>query len=101
MTYLAFFDDKVSAYIGRPREIWENLIYIGMSKKTLNLNFIAVASKSTLTSHSYLPQKIYFICFNEIPLKMGKWWKCFLLHVKSLFHSQDRYLNFCLEFMVI
>ena len=40
-----------------------------------------------LKSGSYVPKKIFFICFDDIPSKMMK--KCFLFYPKSSFRSQD------------
>ena len=40
---------------------------------------------STLKSDSHLPKKNLFISM----MALQKWWKMFLLHFKSSFHSQD------------
>ena len=38
----AFFDDKLSENIGKPKELWETLKSLGMLQKTLFSNFNAV-----------------------------------------------------------
>ena len=46
---LAFFDDKLSECIGKPKELWETLKFLGMPKKTLISNFNAIESNNALT----------------------------------------------------
>ena len=46
---IAFFDDKLSECIGKPKELWETLKFLGMPKKTLISNFNAVESNNALT----------------------------------------------------
>ena len=45
----AFFDDKLSEYIGKPKELWETLKCLGMPKKTIISNFNAVENNNALT----------------------------------------------------
>ena len=45
----AFFDDKLSEYIGKPKELWETLKSLGTVKKPLISNFNAIESNNTLT----------------------------------------------------
>ena len=45
----AFFDDKLSENIGKPKELWETLKSLGMPQKTLISNFNAVESNNALT----------------------------------------------------
>ena len=45
----AFFKGKISESIGKPKELWESIKYLGMSNKTLILNFSAMEDYDTLT----------------------------------------------------
>ena len=53
----AFFDDKLSENIGKPKELWETLKSLGMPQKTLISNFNAVESNNALTFDKKLQQK--------------------------------------------
>ena len=53
----AFFDDKLSENIGKPKELWETLKSLDMPQKTLISNFNAVESNNALTFDKKLQQK--------------------------------------------
>ena len=55
----AFFDDKLSACIGKPKELWETLKFLAMPKKTLISNFNAVESNNALTFDKKTIAKIF------------------------------------------
>ena len=43
------FKEKISENIGKPKELWESLKYIGMPNKTLISKFNAMQNNDTLT----------------------------------------------------
>ena len=44
-----FFKEKISESIGKPKELWESLKYLGMPNKTLISNFSVMEYSDTLT----------------------------------------------------
>ena len=55
----AFFDDKLSENIGKPKELWETLKSLDMPQKTLISNFNAVESNNALTFDKKTIAKIF------------------------------------------
>ena len=45
----AFFDEKLSESVGKPKELWDTLKYLGMPKKTVVSNFNAIDNNKSLT----------------------------------------------------
>ena len=45
----AFVKEKISESIGKPKELWESLRYLGMPNKTLISNFNVMEDNDTLT----------------------------------------------------
>ena len=45
----AFFKEKISISIGKPKELWESLTYLGMLNKTRISNFNVIEDNDTLT----------------------------------------------------
>ena len=45
----AFFKEKLSETIGKPKELWESLKSLGMPNKTVISNFNAIEEGNTLT----------------------------------------------------
>ena len=46
----AFFEEKLSETIGKPKELWESLKALGMPNKTVISNFSAIEENDTLTT---------------------------------------------------
>ena len=44
----AFFDEKLSENIGKPKELWSTLKSLGMLKKTVFSNFNAIDNNKSL-----------------------------------------------------
>ena len=42
----AFFDEKLSERVGKPKELWNTLKFLGMPKKTVVSNFNVIDDKS-------------------------------------------------------
>ena len=62
----AFFDDKLSENIGKPKELWESLKSLGMPQKTLISNFSAVESNNALTFDKKAIAKIFKDFFSNL-----------------------------------
>ena len=45
----AFFEEKPSETVGKPKELWESFKSLGMSNKTVISNFNAIEEIDTLT----------------------------------------------------
>ena len=55
----AFFKEKILESIGKPKQLWESLKYLGMPNKTLISNFNAMDNNNdTLT---YATRSIYAV----------------------------------------
>ena len=62
----AFFDDKLSENIGKPKELWETLKSLGMPQKTLISNFNAVESNNALTFDKKTIAKMFKDFFSNL-----------------------------------
>ena len=62
----AFFDDKLTENIGKPKELWETLKSLGMPQKTLISNFKAVESNNALTFDKKTIAKIFKDFFSNL-----------------------------------
>ena len=56
----AFFKEKLSETIGKPKELWESLKSLGMPNKTVISNFKAIEQDNTLTHDTRSISKISF-----------------------------------------
>ena len=55
----AFFEEKLSETIGKPKELWESLKSLGMPKRTVISNFNAIEENDTLTYDTRSISKIF------------------------------------------
>ena len=55
----AFFEEKVSETIGKPKELWESLKYLSMPKRTVISNFNAIEENDTLNYDTSSISKIF------------------------------------------
>ena len=62
----AFFDDKLSENIGKPKELWETLKSFGMPQKTLISNFNVVEGNNALTFDKKTKAKIFKDFFSNL-----------------------------------
>ena len=62
----AFFDDKLSENIGKPKELWETLKSLDMPQKILISNFNAVESNNALTFDKKTIAKIFKDFFSNL-----------------------------------
>ena len=59
----AFFEEKLSETIGKPKELWESYKSLGMPKRTVISNFNAIKENDTLTYDTRSVSKILKIYF--------------------------------------
>ena len=62
----AFFEDRLSETIGKPKELWESLKALGMPSKTVISNFNAIAENDTLTYDTRSISKIFKDFFSNL-----------------------------------
>ena len=62
----AFFEEKLSETIVKPKELWESLKSMGMSNKTVISNFNAVEENDTLTYDTSSISKIFKNLFSNL-----------------------------------
>ena len=62
----AFVKEKVSENIGKPKELWEFLTYLGMPDKTLISNFSAMEDNDTLTYDARSISKFFKNFFSSL-----------------------------------
>ena len=55
----AFFDEKLSEIVGKPKELWNTLKSLGMPKKTIVSNFNVTDNNMSLTSDIKTFQKSF------------------------------------------
>ena len=55
----AFFDEKLSEIVGKPKELWNTLKSLGMPKKTIVSNFNVIDNNMSLTSDIKTFQKSF------------------------------------------
>ena len=49
----AFFEENLSETIGKPKELWESLKFLGMPNKTVISNFNVIEKNDTLTHDTW------------------------------------------------
>ena len=57
----AFFDDKLSENIGKPKELWETLYSLVMPQKTIISNFSVAESNNASTFDKKTTAKIFLL----------------------------------------
>ena len=62
----AFFEEKLSETIGKPKELWESLKSLGMPKRTVISNFNAIEENDTLTYDTRSISKIFKHFFSNL-----------------------------------
>ena len=62
----AFFEEKLSETIGKPKELWESLKSLGMPKRTVISNFNAIEENDTLTYDTRSISKIFKNFFSNL-----------------------------------
>ena len=62
----AFFEEKLSETIGKPKELWESLKSLGMPKRTVISNFNAIEENDTLTYDTRSISKIFRNFFSNL-----------------------------------
>ena len=62
----AFFEEKLSETIGKPKELWESLKALGMPNKTIISNFNAIEENDTLTYDTRSISKIFNNFFSNL-----------------------------------
>ena len=62
----AFFKEKLSETIGKPKELWESLKSLGMPNKTVISNFNAIEEGNTLTHDTRSSSKIFKNFFSNL-----------------------------------
>ena len=62
----AFFKEKLSETIGKPKELWESLKSLGMPNKTVISNFNAIEEGNTLTHDTRSISKIFKNFFSNL-----------------------------------
>ena len=62
----AFFEEKLSETIGKPKELWESLKALGMPNKTVISNFNAIEANDTLTYDTRSISKIFKNFFSNL-----------------------------------
>ena len=62
----AFFEEKLSKTIGKPKELWESLKALGMPNKTVISNFNAIEENDTLTYDTRSISKIFKNFFSHL-----------------------------------
>ena len=77
----AFVKEKVSESIGKPKQLWESLKYLGMLNKTLILNFNAKEDNDTLTYDTHSISKVLKNFFSSLA-------ECLLIKLPNL---RDKY----------
>ena len=55
----AFYEQKLSETIGKPKELWESLKSLGMPNETVISNLNAIEENDTLTYDTRLISKIF------------------------------------------
>ena len=55
----AFFEEKLSGTIGKPKKLWESLKSLGMLKRTVISNFSAIEENDASTYDIHLISKIF------------------------------------------
>ena len=55
----AFFDEKLSESVGKPKELWNTLKSLGMPKKTVVSNFNAIDDNKSLTYDIKTMSKVF------------------------------------------
>ena len=55
----AFFEEKLSGTIGKPKKLWESLKSLGMPKRTVISSFSAIEENDALTYDIHLISKIF------------------------------------------
>ena len=62
----AFFKEKLSETIGKPKELWESLKSLGMPNKTVISNFEAIEQDNTLTRDTRSISKMFKNFFSNL-----------------------------------
>ena len=62
----AFYEQKLSETIGKPKELWESLKSLGMPKRTVISNFNAIEENDTLTYDTRSISKIFKNFFSNL-----------------------------------
>ena len=62
----AFFEEKLSETIGKPKELWESLKALDMQNKTVISNFSAIEENDTLTYDTRSISKIFKNFFSNL-----------------------------------
>ena len=72
----AFFKEKLTETIGKPKELWKSLKILGMPNKTVMSNFNAIKEDNTLTHDTRSISKIFKDFFSNLaefcPIKFPK-----------------------------
>ena len=62
----AFFDEKLSESVGKPKELWNTLKSLGMPKKTVVSNFNAIDDNKSLTYDIKTMSKVFKDFFSNL-----------------------------------
>ena len=62
----AFFDEKLSESVGKPKELWNTLKSLGMPKKTVVSNFNAIDDNKSLTYDMKTMSKVFKDFFSNL-----------------------------------
>ena len=62
----AFFDEKLSERVGKPKELWNTLKSLGMPKKTVVSNFNAIDDNKSLTYDIKTMSKVFKDFFSDL-----------------------------------
>ena len=62
----AFFKEKLSKTIGKPKELWESLKSLGLPNKSVISNFNAIEHDNTLTHDTHSISKIFKNLFSNL-----------------------------------
>ena len=62
----AFFDEKLSESVGKPKELWNTLKFLGMPKKTVVSNFNAIDDNKSLTYDIKAMSKVFKDFFSNV-----------------------------------
>ena len=61
-----FFEEKLSETIGKPKDLWESLKFLGMLNKTVIPNFNAIEENDTLTYDTRSISKVFKDSFSNL-----------------------------------
>ena len=95
----AFFENKLTESIGKPKNLWKALRSIGLPSKTSSCEVNALKMKNTVEhddlqkafdtiDHDILLQKLYAICFSKHTVN---WFKSYLSNRSFLVNLENNF----------